>query len=156
VEVFFSSLLKLHFMEQGDNFDLIDAPQGQYIVEGRGAGTAGFVISLVALVFWLIAAAIAYAQALFGGGFITAGIWTGLSALGFILSMVGFSQLRNTGGKTGLAIAGIAISSVAVLLCVWMIYNVNSIHSTSSIFTDGINEFQDKFKEAMDSLKNSK
>jgi hypothetical protein len=139
-------------MEQGHNFDLLDAPQGQYLVEGRGAGTAGFVIGLVALVLWIFVALVAYAQALFGGGFITAGIWTGISLLGLVLSIYGFSRLRHTGGKTGLAIAGIACSAVAFLLCLWTFHNVQVIHATTGDLSRTLKDMQEQMQHSMDSL----
>ena len=130
------------------NFDLLDAPEHPPLkVKGKGAGIAGFVISLFALVFWIFAAGIAYFQAILGGGFITAGCWTFLSMVGFVLSITGLIWLRRTKGKPGLAISGVVIGMVALLLCGLMFHQVQKLHSNQ--FVNEVNELMEKMKDQM-------
>jgi Flp pilus assembly pilin Flp len=115
--------------------------QTQQTPQGKGMGVAGFVISLVALVLWLIIAGIATASALLGGGMGLAIFWLVLSLLGTALSVMGMMKLGKTGGKRGLAITGMILGIIAVILSVTTVMGVSKIHSTVG---DGLG---DQFKE---------
>ena len=70
--------------------------------QSNGMGVAGFVTGLVGLLLsWLIPI----------GGIV-------LGALGIILGGVGVSQGRMTGGRTGLATAGIVLGALAVIVAI--------------------------------------
>lgn len=75
---------------------------------GNGLGTAGFVCGLIGLLFSPIPIV----------GIIA---WP-LVILGLALSSVGFSRGKKDATPTGLAVAGIACSSVGLLICVlWLV-----------------------------------
>ncbi|MFL5763484.1 MAG: hypothetical protein ACJ77K_06025 [Bacteroidia bacterium] len=123
--------------------------------EGKGMGVAGFVISLVALVLYIVIAGIVAAQAVFGGGYGLAIFWLIFSLLGTLLSVMGMMKLGKTGGKKGLAITGMILGILATLLSAWLIINIGKIQQTSADFG---NEFKDALEQgvnqSMDSLQN--
>jgi hypothetical protein len=97
--------------------------------QGKGMGTAGFVISLVALVLWIVIAGIATAAALVGGGMGLAIFWLVFSLLGTGLSVMGMMKLGKSGGKKGLAITGMVLGIVATILSVTTVLGVKKVHS---------------------------
>lgn len=123
--------------------------QTQNTNAGKGMGIAGFIIAIVAVVFFVVPYWMACAAAIFGGGWGVAIFWTVVSVLGFALSFMGFRQAKAGGGKTGLAMAGVIIGLAGVALCAYMLYSVNYIHSQMGDVTKGIEEGFDKVKDAM-------
>jgi len=111
--------------------------------QGKGMAVAGFVISLVALVFYFVIAGIVALQALAGGGYGLGIFWLILSLLGTGLSVMGMMKLSKTGGKKGLAIAGMVIGLVAVVLTLLLVMGISKAQQAG-------NEFGDKFKDAME------
>ena len=135
-------------MEETNNTSSGQAPQG------KGMGTAGFVISLVAIVLFWIVSPMAMLSAIVGGGMGLAGFWLVLSILGTALSTMGMMKLGKTGGKKGLATTGMILGIVSVILSVWLILGVNTAHKTVG---DAGKELMNQMQEgimAMDSLKN--
>lgn len=125
---------------------------------GKGMGVAGFVISLVALVIYFIVAPIAGLAAFAGGGMGLAIFWTILSAVGLVLSIMGFMKAKNGGGKKGLAIAGLVIGIIATIMSVRLVFAVKVIHDTAGdIGKEFLNKMGEGMKEgleqAMDSVK---
>jgi hypothetical protein len=97
--------------------------------EGKGLGVAGFVISLVALVLWIVVSGIAVAAAMLGGGMGLSIFWLILSLLGTGLSVLGMMKLGKTGGKRGLAITGMVLGIVATILSVTTVMGVSKVHA---------------------------
>ncbi len=114
--------------------------------QGKGMGTAGFVISLIALVFWFIVAGIATLAALAGGGMGLAVMWLVLSLLGTALSAMGMMKLGKTGGKKGLSITGLILGIVATILSVTTVMGVNKVINS---------KVGENFKEAFENLADS-
>lgn len=124
---------------------------------GKGMGIAGFVISLVALVIYFIVAPIAGLSALAGGGMGISIFWVILSAVGLVLSIMGFTKAKAVNGKKGLAIAGLVIGIIATILSVRLVFAVKTIHDTAGDFgKELINAMGEGMKEglqqAMDSV----
>lgn len=93
--------------------------------EGKGMGIAGFVISLVALLFSpIVFASVALSVGL-GGGMSFGYFWVVVCLLSVILSVMGMIKLGKTGGKRGLAIAGMIIGIVALIWSVMLLMGVN-------------------------------
>jgi hypothetical protein len=115
--------------------------------QGRGMAIAGFVIALVALVFYFVVAGIVTVQAALGGGYGLGIFWLIVSLLGTGLSVMGMMKLGKTGGKKGLAIAGMVIGIVALILTVMLVLGIGKIQEASTKFGD---EFGDKFKQEME------
>lgn len=89
--------------------------------QGKGMAVAGFVIALVALVFYVfVATAVTFAAAL-GGGYGLGIFWLVLSLAGTGLCVMGMMKLGKTGGKKGLAIAGMIIGIIAVVLTTMLV-----------------------------------
>lgn len=97
---------------------------------GKGFGTAGFVVSLIALVFWFIISGIAVFSAALGGGLGIAIFWLILSLLGTILSIIGMNKLGKSSGKRGLAITGLILGIVSTILTINTLIAVNKVHNT--------------------------
>lgn len=111
--------------------------------QGKGLAVAGFVISLVALVFYVfVATAVTFAAAL-GGGYGLGIFWLVLSLAGTGLCVMGMMKLGKTGGKKGLAIAGMIVGIIAVILTAMLVMSIGKIQSAGG-------EMGDKFKEAME------
>lgn len=115
--------------------------------QGRGMAIAGFVIALVALVFYFVVAGIVTVQAALGGGYGLGIFWLIVSLLGTGLSVMGMMKLGKTGGKKGLAIAGMVIGIVALILTVMLVLGIGKIQEASSQLGD---EFGEKFKQEME------
>ena len=98
--------------------------------QGKGMGTAGFVISLVALVLWFVIAPMCLFSAALGGGMGLAMFWLVLSLLGTGLAVMGMMKLGKTGGKKGLAIAGMVLGIVATILSVTTVMGVSKVKAT--------------------------
>jgi hypothetical protein len=98
--------------------------------QGRGVGVAGFVISIVALVLWLIISGAAATAALAGGGLGLSVFWILVSLTGTVLSIIGMNKLGRTGGKRGLSIAGMILGIIATILSVTTLLGVMKIRSS--------------------------
>ena len=125
--------------------------------QGKGMAVAGFVISLVALVFYFVIAGIVALQALAGGGYGLGIFWLILSLLGTGLSVMGMMKLSKTGGKKGLAIAGMVIGLVAVVLTLLLVMGISKAQQAGDKFKDAMEQstqqMQSEMNQAMDSLQ---
>jgi hypothetical protein len=101
---------------------------------GKRLGVSGFVISLVALVFWLFVSAAAVLSAALGGGMGLASFWLLFSITGLALSVLGFVKANKAGAKKGLAITGLIIGLIATLLSITTV--------------TGVSKAQDEFSKA--------
>jgi hypothetical protein len=111
--------------------------------QGKGLAVSGFVIALVALVFYVfVATAVTFAAAL-GGGYGLGIFWLVLSLAGTALSILGMMKLGKTGGKKGLGIAGMIIGLVATVLTTILVLSIGKIHEESGALGD-------QFKEVME------
>jgi hypothetical protein len=98
--------------------------------QGRGVGIAGFVISLVALVLWVLVSGAAVVAAAAGGGTGIAVFWVVVSIVGTILSVMGMIKLGRTGGRRGLSIAGMIIGIIATILSIITLLGVMKAKET--------------------------
>jgi hypothetical protein len=105
---------------------------------------AGFVIALVGLVFYFLIAVAVGAQAMFGGGYGLGIFWLILCATGTLLSVLGMMKLGKTGGKKGLAIAGMIIGILATIMTLFLVMGIGKIHEVGG----------NKLGEAMENLEN--
>ncbi len=120
--------------------------------QGKGLAITGFIISLVAIVFFWIISPIALFAALAGGGWTLSIIWLVLSIAGAALCFMGMKKLGATGGGKGLAITGLVLSLVAIALSAWLIYGVSQAQSAMG---DAVNQFGGEFQDAMEQLNDS-
>lgn len=120
--------------------------------QGKGLAITGFIISLVAIVFFWIISPITLLAAVAGGGWTMSIIWLVLSLAGTILSFMGMKKLGATGGKKGLAMTGLILGAVAVILCAWLIYGVTQ---AQSVATDAMDQFGGQLNDAMQQLSDS-
>jgi hypothetical protein len=122
--------------------------------EGKGMGVAGFVISLVALVLYIVIAGIVAVQAALGGGYGLGIFWLIFSLLGTGLSVMGMMKLGKTGGKKGLAITGMILGIVATLLSAWLVMGIGKIQESSAMFGNEFKEAMEQgMNQSMDSLQ---
>lgn len=122
--------------------------------EGKGMAVAGFVISLVALVFYVfVATAVAFAAAL-GGGYGLGIFWLVLSLAGTGLCALGMMKLGKTGGKKGLAIAGLIVGIIAVILSAMLVMGIGEIQKKGAAVGDQIKEaMETEMHQAIDSVQ---
>lgn len=97
--------------------------------EGKGLAVSGFVIALVGLVLNVPVMAAALLSGSKGLGY----FWVIFCALGLILSVLGMKKLGETGGKKGLAIAGLVIGIVAV---VWSLMGAMAIGEAADLVNE--------------------
>jgi hypothetical protein len=146
--------LKTKTMEQTNtSFSQPEQPAGK--PQGKGLGVAGFVISLIALLLWIVISGIAIAAAAFGGGMGLAVFWLILSLLGTLLSIMGMMKLGKTGGKKGLAITGMVLGIIATILSVTTLMGVQKMKSTvGDKGKELLENFSDtaKLRESMNSM----
>ncbi len=111
--------------------------------EGKGMAVAGFVLSLVALVFYFIVSPIVLIQAALGGGYGLGIFWLLLALAGTGLSVMGMMKLGKTGGKKGLAITGMILGLIALIFTILLVLGISKAQQAGG-------EFGDKFKDAME------
>jgi hypothetical protein len=115
--------------------------------QGKGLAVSGFVIALVGLVLNLPV----MAAAVLSGSAGTAYFWVVLCLAGLILSIMGMIKLGKTGGKRGLAIAGLVIGIVASVWSVSSALVVGEAADQVGEMYDNLDEnaLNDAFEEAL-------
>jgi hypothetical protein len=119
---------------------------------GKGLGTAGFVIALVALVLWIFISGAAVLSAVTGGGMGLAIFWIIVSGLGTGLSVMGFMKAKAVNGKKGLAITGLILGLVATGLSVRTVFAVKEAHEIMAGMGDVGKEMMSKMEEGLKDL----
>jgi len=114
--------------------------------QGKGLAITGFILALVAIVFFWIISPICVVQAALGGGYILSVIWLVLSLIATVLCFMGMKKLGATGGKKGLALTGLILGIVAIILCAWLIYGVSQAQAFAG------DQLQDAFQQ-LDNLQ---
>lgn len=104
--------------------------------QGKSMGVAGFILSLVTLLFSSWIAVIATASIIAGGSGWLMHFWSVLAILSVVLSAIGMSKLGKTGGKKGLAIAGLVIGIVSVIYCLILSAGISVAASASDNYSD--------------------
>lgn len=119
-------------------------------VQGKQMGIAGFVLALVTLIFSSWIAAMAVASMIAGGSGWLMYLWLVLALVSVVLSAMGMSKLGKSGGKKGLAIAGLVIGIVSVI---WSGILVAGL----SVASQGMDTLQnsEEWQDAMDRLENT-
>ena len=108
--------------------------------QGKGMAVAGFVIALVALVFYIFVAGAVTVQAALGGGYGLGIFWLVLSLAGTGLCVMGMM-------KKGLAIAGMIVGIVAVILTAMLVMSIGKMQEVSNQFGE---EFKNELNKAME------
>jgi hypothetical protein len=98
--------------------------------QGKGLGVAGFVTSLIGVVLAFFVAGIATLSYANGGSLALLYFWVVFCAGSVVLSAMGMSKLGKTGGKKGLAIAGLVIGLVAL---VWTVVLLMGVEAAASL-----------------------
>ena len=112
--------------------------------QGKGLAITGFILALVAIVFFWIISPICIVQAAMGGGYPLAAVWLVVSIVATLLSFMGMKKLGATGGKKGLAMTGFILGIVAILLCAWLLYGV---YAAQAYVGDAAGDFQNAMQE---------
>ncbi len=125
----------------------------QQTPQGKGMGVAGFVISLVALVFYFVIAIVVAGQALLGGGYGLGIFWLILCIAGTGLSVMAMMKLGKTGGKKGLAITGMILGLVATIFTIMLVMGISKAQQAGDMFGDKFKKEMEKgLNQSMDSL----
>ena len=115
--------------------------------QGKQMGIAGFVLSLVTLIFSSWIAAIAVASIITGGSAWLMYVWLVLAIVSVVLSAMGMSKLGKTGGKKGLAVAGLVIGIVSVVWCGILVAGLSVAAAGADTITNN-----DDWKDVMEQL----
>ncbi len=97
--------------------------------QGKGLGVAGFVTALVGLVLSTWIAGIAVLSYAGGGSLALLYFWIVFCGGSVTMSAMGMSKLGKTGGKRGLAIAGLVIGLVALVWTVVLLMGAETAAS---------------------------
>lgn len=119
--------------------------------QGKGLAIGGFVLSLVGLIFTSFIFAIVLANMATGGGKGLAYFWVVLCLGSVVLSVMGMMKLGKTGGKRGLAIAGMIIGIVATI---WSILALLGLSAVEAAAGDSLNELNDALQD-LEELNNN-
>lgn len=114
--------------------------------QGKGMAIAGFIIALAALVLNNVMAGIAILAIIAGGSGWLMYLWLVVNILGLILSIMAMGKLKKTGGKRGLAIAGMIIGIVGTVWAVILVMGLSVAASASSGLSG---DMQDAFQKEM-------
>lgn len=113
--------------------------------QGKGAAVGGFILSLVGIVIPFNVLAV------FAGSAIVAYIGLAICIISVVLCAMAMGKLKKTGGKRGLAIAGLVIGLVA---SVWSIMAVLSINEAIDARNKGVGELQNELIDMQRELEN--
>ena len=102
-------------------------------VQGKGLAITGFVLALAGLLLNNVMFGIAVVSIGLGGSGWIMYLWLVVNIAGLILSIMGMSKLKKTGGKRGLAIAGMIVGIVGT---VWAIIIVLGMAAAAKLSTD--------------------
>jgi hypothetical protein len=114
--------------------------------EGKGLAISGFVISLVAILLNNVMFVLAAASIGLGGSAWLMYLWLVVNILSIVLSVMGMSKLKKTGGKRGLGIAGMVIGIVSTIWAIILVLGLSAAQSVSSDYS----EAADAMQEALD------
>lgn len=118
--------------------------------QGKGLAITGFILSLVGFIFaFWIPAAMAIALASTWPFY----FWTVLCISSIVMCAMGMSKLGKTGGKKGLAVAGLVIAIIATIVSLIISLFVGAVESNASNIQ---NELQNnvELQDAMRDLQN--
>jgi hypothetical protein len=102
--------------------------------QGKQMGVAGFVLAIATLVLSSWIAAVAAASIIMGGSAWLMYVWLVLAIISVVLSAMGMSKLGKTGGKKGLAVAGLVIGIVSVVWCGILVAGLSVASSAADTF----------------------
>lgn len=100
--------------------------------QGKGMAITGFVMAVVGLVLSSWIAAIAVASIILGGSPWIMYLWLVICILSMVLSIMGMSKLKKTGGKRGIGIAGMIIGIVATVYAIILTLGLSAAASMSN------------------------
>ncbi len=113
-------------------------------VQGKQMGIAGFVLALVTLVLSSWIAAMATVSVIAGGSPWLMYLWLVLAIVSVVLSAMAMSKLGKSGGKKGLAVAGLVIGIVSTVWCIVLVLGISAAAAMSSGYED---QMQDALKD---------
>jgi len=96
-------------------------------VQGKQMGVAGFVLALVTLVLSSWIAVIATASIVLGGSPWLMYVWLILAIVSVVLSAMAMGKLGKSGGKKGLATAGLVIGIVSTVYCIILVLGLSAV-----------------------------
>lgn len=127
-------------------------------VQGKGLAITGFVLALAGLLLNNVMFGIAVVSIGLGGSGWIMYLWLVVNIVGLILSIMGMSKLKKTGGKRGLGIAGMIIGIVGTVWAVILVLGMEAAAKLSSDFESRLqNELNniDWEQELNDELENN-
>ncbi|MCH2225669.1 MAG: hypothetical protein MK066_12935, partial [Crocinitomicaceae bacterium] len=120
--------------------------------QGKGMGVAGFVIALVGLLFATFVIAATVVNVGLGGGKGLLYFWLILCIGSVVLSVMGMMKLGKTGGKKGLAIAGLVVGIVATI---WTGLGLATVSAAEGAGLNQLNNLENNadFQDMMNDLE---
>lgn len=115
--------------------------------QGKGMAVTGFVLSLAGLLLNNIMFGIAVVSIGLGGSGWLMYLWLVVNILSIVLSVMAMGKLKKTGGKRGLAIAGMIIGICGT---VWAIILTMGLAAAASMTSGMSDDMRDAFKEGLE------
>lgn len=107
-------------------------------VQGKGLAITGFVLALAGLLLNNVMFGIAVVSIGLGGSGWIMYLWLVVNIAGLILSIMGMSKLKKTGGKRGLGIAGMVVGIVGTVWAIILVLGMAAAAQLSSDFESRI------------------
>lgn len=123
-------------------------------VQGKQMGIAGFVLAVATLILSSWIAAIAVASIITGGSGWLMYVWLVLAIVSVVLSAMAMSKLGKSGGKKGLAVAGLVVGIVSTVWCGILVAGMSVAASTAGQMTDQLDDIDwDKIEQDLKDLE---
>lgn len=123
-------------------------------VQGKQMGIAGFVLAVATLILSSWIAAIAVASIITGGSGWLMYVWLVLAIVSVVLSAMAMSKLGKSGGKKGLAVAGLVVGIVSTVWCGILVAGMSVAASTAGHMSDQLDDIDwDKIEQDLKELE---
>ncbi|WP_343633526.1 hypothetical protein [Fluviicola sp.] len=114
--------------------------------QGKGMAVTGFVLALAGLLLNNVMFGIAVVSMGLGGSGWLMYLWLVVNIVSIVLSVMAMGKLKKTGGKRGLAIAGMIIGICGT---VWAIILTMGLAAAASLTSGMSDDMRDAFKDGM-------
>lgn len=132
-----------------ENLDATSAAKPQ----GKGMAITGFVLAVVGLVLASWIAVIAAAAIVLGGSPWIMYLWLVMCIVSVVLSVVGMSKLKKTGGKRGIGIAGMVVGIVATVYALILTLGLGAAASATGDMSDQMKDaLQKEMQKELDKM----
>lgn len=114
-------------------------------VQGKGMAITGFVLALLGLLLNSIVAGISILAIAAGGSGWLMYVWLVLNIVALVMCIMAMSKMKKSGGKAGLAIAGMIIAIIGTIYAIILTLGMNAAAGLAS-------SAGDEFKKELENI----